>query len=145
MKEFITFAGIPTMPSETAKVPNNSSTTNAAEQNNEYIRDQYIREEIEKHLKEMEKKGEKATKKKIKKIVKKAIKKDEEKRQKADANSKKTNTDTAIEVVKTFFSKIGKAIVKTIPTVLVTVVGIAAKSFFGRIGWFSNKRKGATI
>ena len=70
MNEFKTFAGIQTMPSEIAKVPNNSSTTNAAEQNNEYIRDQYIREEVEKRLKEKEKKGKKATKKEIKKIVK---------------------------------------------------------------------------
>ena len=151
MKKFVTFAGIQTMPSEAAKMPNTDSAINAVKQNSECASIQSDNVEIPDRFKIYMKNCEKAiikalkkaAKKASKKAVKKAIKKDEEKRKEEDTDSKKTNTNTAVETIKSFFNKIGDVIVKALPKVLVVVAGIAAKSFFGRTSWFSNKRKGA--
>ena len=148
MPTFQTFSGIPTMPRGAAQMPNKDSIINDVEQNNEYMGIQSDHVDIPDRLKMHMEKREKATIKALKKIVKKAtkkavkkaIKKDEEKKQEADEYSKKTNTVS--ETTKTFFNKIGDVIIKALPTLLVTIVSIAAKAFFGGHRWFSHRRKG---
>ncbi|MBD5114624.1 MAG: hypothetical protein HDT46_05380 [Ruminococcaceae bacterium] len=80
-------------------------------------------------------------KKAVKKIVKKELKKEKKKALKRDVEKSLNNSapqsihenEPAKNIFGSFFRKLGDAIIKALPAVLVTVAGIVAKSFFGSL------------
>lgn len=125
MKNFETFAGIPTQPLTSLDTSSSIVEKKAPASK----------------LSQLDKKA-------VKKIVKKALKKEEKRAFRKEAEKARDNaTPQSLpqnEPIKksfgSFFRKLGDAVIKAIPAVLVTVAGIIAKSFFGSLC----KMKGAT-